>query len=95
LKVPGKLPGIFIPQALVAGAGLQFPVDARWSRRPPSENTELRLAMIGGCKLYGPDGFRVTCLFNRAQGIQYIDRIVADFTVRGVVFADLLGEVAA
>jgi len=54
-----------------------------------------KLDLMGGCALFGPDGFPVTRLFNRAQGIQYTDRIVADFTARGVVFTDLLGEVAA
>jgi len=54
-----------------------------------------KLDLMGGCALFGPDGFPVTRLFNRAQGVAYTDRIVADFTARGVVFADLLGEVAA
>jgi hypothetical protein len=54
-----------------------------------------KLEMMGGCSLFGPDGFPVTRLFSRAQGIAYTDRIVADFTARGVVFTDLLGEVAA
>jgi hypothetical protein len=54
-----------------------------------------KLEMMGGCSLFGPDGFPVTRLFSRAQGIAYTDRIVADFTGRGVVFTDLLGEVAA
>lgn len=54
-----------------------------------------KLDLMGGCSLFGPDGFPVTRLFSRAQGIAYTDRIVADFTERGVVFTDLLGEVAA
>lgn len=54
-----------------------------------------KLDLMGGCPLFGPDGFPVTRLFSRAQGIAYTDRIVADFTERGVVFTDLLGEVAA
>jgi hypothetical protein len=37
----------------------------------------------------------VTSLFNRAQGIAYTDRIVAEFTAQGVFFGDLLSEVAA
>lgn len=53
---------------------------------------ETKLAMMGGCKLFGPDGFPVTSLFNRAQGIQYTDRMAAYFTGQGVVFGDLLGE---
>ena len=54
-----------------------------------------KLEMMGGCSLFGPDGFPVTRLFSRAQGIAYTDRIVAAFTERGVAFTDLLGEVAA
>lgn len=54
-----------------------------------------KLDLMGGCSLFGPDGFPVTRLFTRAQGIAYTDRIVTDFTDRGVVFTDLLGEVAA
>lgn len=56
---------------------------------------EEKLAMMGECKLFGPDGFPVTSLFNRAQGVAYTDRILAEFTPRGVFFGDLVGEVAA
>lgn len=56
---------------------------------------EEKLAMMGACKLFGPDGFPVTSLFNRAQGIAYTDRIVSEFSSKGVVFTDLLGEQAA
>lgn len=56
---------------------------------------EEKLAMMGNCKLFGPDGFPVTSLFNRAQGIAYTDRIVAEFSAKGVFFGDLLGEEAA
>lgn len=56
---------------------------------------EEKLALMGEHKLFGPDGFPVTSLFNRAQGIQYTDRIAAYFTGQGVVFSDLLSEVAA
>lgn len=56
---------------------------------------EEKLAMMGDCKLFGPDGFPVTSLFNRAQGIAYTDRIVAEFSGKGVFFGDLLGEKAA
>jgi hypothetical protein len=68
---------------------------AAWYRVMRHLPYEEKLAMMGDCKLLGPDGFPVTSLFNRVQGIQYTDRIVADFTARGVVFTDLLGEVAA
>lgn len=56
---------------------------------------EQKIELMGPCALFGPDGFPVTRLFNRAQGIEYTNRIVDEFTARGVVFADLLGEVAA
>lgn len=56
---------------------------------------EEKLAMMGDCKLFGPEGFPVTSLFNRAQGIAYTDRIVAEFSGKGVFFGDLLGEKAA
>jgi hypothetical protein len=56
---------------------------------------EQKLELMGSCSLFGPDGFPVTRLFNRAQGILYTDRIVAEFGAKGVVFDDLLGEVAA
>ena len=54
-----------------------------------------KLDLMGGCALFSPDGFPVTRLFNRARGSQYTDRIAVDFTARGVVFTELLGEVAA
>ena len=56
---------------------------------------ERKLSLMGGCNLFGPDGMPVTSLFNRAQGIQYTDRMAAYFTGQGVVFSDLLSEVAA
>lgn len=68
---------------------------AEWYRVMRHLPYEAKLDMMGGCHLFGPDGFPVTSLFNRAQGIQYTDRIVAHFSRHGVVFSDLLGEVAA
>ncbi|MFP3369257.1 hypothetical protein [Pseudomonas sp. SIMBA_068] len=56
---------------------------------------EVKLRLMGPCAMFGPDGFPVTRLFDRAQGCQYTDRIVEEFTPRGVHFADLLGEAAA
>jgi hypothetical protein len=56
---------------------------------------EKKLSLMGGCPLFGPDGFPVTRLFNRAQGIAYTDRIVAEFSEKGVFFGDLVGELAA
>lgn len=56
---------------------------------------ETKLELMGPCALFGPDGFPVTRLFNRAQGIAYTDQIVAEFTGKGVVFDDLLSQEAA
>ena len=56
---------------------------------------EEKLAMMGECKLFGPDGFPVTSLFNRAQGVAYTDRILTEFTAQGVFFDDLLEGKAA
>jgi hypothetical protein len=68
---------------------------AAWYRVMRHLSYEEKLDMMGDCKLFGPDGMPVTSLFNRAQGIAYTDRVVADFTSKGVVFSDLLGEAAA
>lgn len=56
---------------------------------------EQKIELMGPCAIFGPDGFPVTRLFNRQQGIAYTDKIVAEFSAKGVVFDDLLGEVAA
>lgn len=66
-----------------------------WYRVMRHLTYEEKLAAMGGCKLFGPDGMPVTSLFNRAQGVAYTDRIVAEFTPKGVYFGDLVGEVAA
>jgi hypothetical protein len=68
---------------------------AAWYRVMRHLPYEEKLALMGEHKLFGPDGFPVTSLFNRAQGIQYTDCMAAHFTGQGVVFADLLSEVAA
>jgi hypothetical protein len=68
---------------------------AAWYRVMRHLPYEEKLALMGEHKLFGPDGFPVTSLFNRAQGIQYTDRMAAYFTGQGVVFSDLLSEVAA
>ncbi|MBX8534553.1 hypothetical protein K5D33_07420 [Pseudomonas cichorii] len=68
---------------------------ASWYRVMRHLPYEEKLAMMGDCKLFGPDGFPVTSLFNRAQGIAYTDRIVTEFTAAGVFFGDLLKEKAA
>lgn len=53
---------------------------------------EEKLKLMGANPLLGPEGFPVTRLFNRKQGIEYTDRIVAEFSGRGVVFDDLLKD---
>ena len=68
---------------------------AEWYRVMRHLPYEAKLDMMGGCKLFGPDGFPVTSLFNRAQGIAYTDRIVARFAPQGVHFDDLLSQEAA
>lgn len=66
-----------------------------WYRVMRHLSYEEKLAAMGGCRLFGPDGMPVTSLFNRAQGVAYTDRIVAEFSSKGVVFDDLVGEKAA
>ncbi|ASN68654.1 hypothetical protein 3S11_31 [uncultured Caudovirales phage] len=56
---------------------------------------EEKLHLMGECSLFGPDGFPVTRLFGRVQGIEYTNRIVDEFTAKGAVFSDLLKEQAA
>lgn len=68
---------------------------ASWYRVMRHLSYAEKLDMMGDSKLFGPDGMPVTSLFNRAQGIAYTDRIVAEFTAQGVFFGDLIGEVAA
>ncbi|MAB96952.1 MAG: hypothetical protein CMK71_02640 [Pseudomonadaceae bacterium] len=68
---------------------------AAWDRTMKHLAYEEKLDLMGGNPLFGPDGFPVTRLFKRAQGIAYTNRIVDEFTANGVVFDDLLGEVAA
>jgi hypothetical protein len=68
---------------------------AEWYRVMRHLPYETKLAMMGECHLFGPDGFPVTSLFNRAQGVQYTDRIANYFTGQGVVFTDLLSQEAA
>ncbi len=68
---------------------------AEWYRVMRHLPYETKLTMMGECHLFGPDGFPVTSLFNRAQGVQYTDRMANYFTGQGVVFADLLSKEAA
>lgn len=53
---------------------------------------EQKLEIMGPCALFGPDGFPVTRLFNRKQGIEFTNRIVDEFRAKGVFFDDLLSE---
>jgi hypothetical protein len=66
-----------------------------WNRIFLNLPYEQKLELMGACSIFGPDGFPVTRLFNRVQGIAYTDRIVDEFTAKGVFFSDLMGEVAA
>ena len=66
-----------------------------WNRMFLHLTYEQKLELMGPCAIFGPDGFPVTRLFERAQGIAYTDKIVAEFSAKGVFFGDLLGEVAA
>jgi hypothetical protein len=68
---------------------------ASWNRVLLNLPYETKLELMGACPLFGPDGFPVTRLFNRAQGIAYTDRIVAEFSGKGVFFGDLIAEKAA
>jgi hypothetical protein len=68
---------------------------AAWYRVMRHLTYEEKLEAMGGSALFGPDGMPVTSLFNRAQGILYTDRIVAEFSAKSVFFGDLLGEEAA
>lgn len=68
---------------------------AAWYRVMRHLPYEEKLAAMGGSALFGPDGMPVTSLFNRAQGVAYTDRILAEFSAKGVFFEDLLGEQAA
>lgn len=53
---------------------------------------ERKLDLMGPNPLLGPDGFPVTRLFNRKQGIQYTEAIVAEFQQQGVFFGDILED---
>lgn len=53
---------------------------------------EKKIELMGACALFGPEGFPVTRLFNRKQGVEYTEKIVHTFTEKGVYFDDLLSE---
>lgn len=56
---------------------------------------EYKLELMGSCALFGPDGYAVTRLFDRKQGVEYTEAIAAEFGQHGVFFDDMLDEVAA
>lgn len=66
-----------------------------WNRMFLHLTYEEKLALMGDCPTLGPDGFPVTRLFDRKQGIEYTDRIAAEFIAKGVFFDDLLSKEAA
>ena len=68
---------------------------AAWYRTMRNLSYEEKLDLMGENALFGPDGFPVTRLFNRTQGVAYTDRIAVEFTAKGVVFTDLLSKEAA
>ncbi len=65
---------------------------AGWSASFLMLDYEIKLRLMGPCAMFGPDGFPVTRLFSRKQGIEYTDRVVAEFAGRGVVFEDILSQ---
>jgi hypothetical protein len=62
----------------------------QWSRLFRAMSYEEKIQLMGDHPLLGPDGLPVTSLFDRKQGIEYTERVAAEFTQRGVVFDDML-----
>lgn len=63
-----------------------------WNRSFLCLTYEEKLHLMGPCALFGPDGFPVTRLFDRKQGIEYTNKVVDAFKAKGVYFDDLLSE---
>lgn len=63
---------------------------AGWNQLLRDLPYETKLELMGSCALFGPDGFPVTRLFNRNQGVEYTESIAAAFSAKGVFFEDLL-----
>ena len=61
-----------------------------WNRIFLHLDYEQKLELMGACSIFGPDGFPVTRLFNRAQGCKYTEDIIANFSGQGVFFEDLV-----
>lgn len=53
---------------------------------------EQKIGLMGPCALFGEEGFPVTRLFDRKQGVEYTNAIATEFSQRGVYFDDLLSE---
>lgn len=68
---------------------------ATWFRLFAHLEYEEKLGLMAGHPVAGPEGLPVTRLFNRKQGIEFTDRVVAKFRAQGVYFDDLLSEEAA
>lgn len=62
---------------------------AGWSRYFEDEPYQFKLRLMGSNKMFGPDGFPVTRLFNRKQGAEYTDQIVRLYAEQGVDFTDI------
>lgn len=65
---------------------------AGWNRIFLHLDYEQKLELMGPCPLFGPDGFPVTRLFDRKQGIEYTNKIADEFSAKGVIFDDLLHD---
>ena len=65
---------------------------AGWESLVKPHPYETKLELMGSCALFGPDGFPVTRLFSRAQGVEYTNAIAEHFTAKGVYFGDILDE---
>lgn len=63
---------------------------AAWDRYFASEPYSYQLRLMGANSFLGPHGFPVTSLFDRAQGIEYTEAMVAHYAKQAVFFDDLL-----
>lgn len=63
-----------------------------WDKLLLNIEYEKKLELMGPCALFGPEGFPVTRLFNRKQGVEYTEKAIHTFSGKGVYFDDLLSE---
>jgi hypothetical protein len=63
---------------------------AGWDRYFKNETYEIQLHLMGPNKVFGPDGYPITRLFDRKQPDQYINGIIAHYP--NVNFNDLLSD---